>query len=177
MSLQEVLIEAGYAVGIGLAVGFEREHHDITRDLAPTDVPEDVQPSEVRPNPALGVRTFALLALGGWLSAVLGDRYPMLAPIGIATLALALIVQYALAVRGGAPLGITTEVAGLVVALVGMLVHVRRELAVPIALAVILLLIAKPWTRAAIVRLRRLEVTATVQLLVLAAIVLPLLPA
>jgi uncharacterized membrane protein (DUF4010 family) len=176
MSLPDVLIEAGYAVGIGLAVGFEREHHDITRGLRPTDVPEDVQPDDERPNPALGARTFALLALGGWLAAVLGDRYAAIAPVGIAAIVLGLVVQYVLSVRAGAPLGITTEVAGVVVVFLGMLVHVRRDLAVPIALAVILLLISKPWTRAAIVRLRRLEVTATVQLLVLAAIVLPLLP-
>lgn len=176
MSLPDVLIEAGYAVGIGLAVGFEREHHDLTRNLDPTDVPEDKQGVAEIPNPALGARTFALLALGGWLAAVLGDRYAALAPIGITAMVLALVVQYVLAVRAGAPLGITTEVAGVVVALLGMLVHVRRELAVPIALAVILLLISKPWTRGAMVRLRRLEVTATVQLLVLAAIVLPLLP-
>lgn len=176
MSLPDVLIEAGYAVGIGLAVGFEREHHDLTRNLEPTDVPEDKQGEGKVPNPPLGARTFAILALGGWLAAVLGDRYAAVAPIGIAAMVLALIVQYVLAVRGGAPLGITTEVAGMVVVLLGMLVHVQRALAVPLALAVILLLISKPWTRGAMVRLRRLEVTATVQLLVLAAIVLPLLP-
>jgi uncharacterized membrane protein (DUF4010 family) len=177
MSLQDVLIEAAYAVGIGLAVGFEREHHDLTRNLEPTDVPEDQEGKVEIPNPHLGARTFALLGLGGWLAAVLGDRYAALAPIGITAVILMMTAQYVLAVRGGAPLGITTEVAGVVVALLGMLVHVRRELAVPIALAVILLLISKPWTRGAMVRLRRLEVTATVQLLVLAAIVLPLLPA
>ena len=177
MSLPDALIEAGYALGIGLAVGFEREHHDLTRNLAPTDVPEDKHVDERSPNPPLGARTFAILGLGGWLSAVLGDRYAALAAVGIAALVIALVVQYVLAVRAGAPLGITTEVAGVVVALLGMLVHIDREIAVPIALAVILLLIAKPWTRGAMVRLRRLEVTATVQLLVLAAIVLPMLPA
>jgi uncharacterized membrane protein (DUF4010 family) len=176
MSLPDALIEAAYAVGIGLAVGFEREHHDVTRGLEPTDVPEEKQDEAKIPSPALGARTFAILALGGWLAAVIGDRYPAVAPLGIVAVAVALIVQYVFAVRGGAPIGITTEVSGMVVALLGMLVHVQRELAVPLALAVILLLISKPWTRAATIRLRRLEVTATVQLLVLAAIVLPLLP-
>jgi len=89
---------------------------------------------------------------------------------------LGLIVQYVLGVRAGMSLGNTTEVAAMAVVLLGMLIHVERELAVPIALGLILLLISKPWMRAMLVRLRRLEVTATVQLLVLAAIVLPLLP-
>ena len=64
----------------------------------------------------------------------------------------------------------------MVTVLTGMLVHVDRALAVPLALATVLLLISKPWMRAAVVRLRRLELTATVQLLVAVAIVLPLLP-
>jgi len=173
MSLPEHLIEAAYAVGIGLAVGFEREHHELTEHLAPTDVPEDKQAAPVA---AIGARTFAILALAGWMCAVLGERYPALAPLGASVLMLGLIVQYVLGVRAGMSLGNTTEVAAMAVVLLGMLIHVERELAVPIALGLILLLISKPWMRAMLVRLRRLEVTATVQLLVLAAIVLPLLP-
>jgi len=173
MSLPEHLIEAAYAVGIGLAVGFEREHHELTEHLAPTDVPEDKQAAPVA---AIGARTFAILALAGWMCAVLGERYPALAPLGASVLMLGLIVQYVLGVRAGMSLGNTTEVAAMAVVLLGMMIHVERELAVPIALGLILLLISKPWMRAMLVRLRRLEVTATVQLLVLAAIVLPLLP-
>lgn len=175
MSLPDALLEAGYAIAIGLAVGFEREHHDLTRTLEPDEVPEDER--EPLPNPAAGARTFAIIALVGWLGAVLGDDYPALAPLAIVVVAAVIGVQYVLLVRAGAAPGITTEIAAVGVALLGMLCHVERELAVPLALAMILLLIAKPWTRAAMIRLRRLEVTATVQLLVLAAIVLPLLPA
>jgi uncharacterized membrane protein (DUF4010 family) len=178
VSVPETLVEAGYALAIGLAVGFEREHHDLTRGLPPDEIPADRPPAEPAQPAALGARTFALVALAGWLAAYLGDRYPALAAIGVLAIVAMIGVQYALMVRAGAAApGITTEVAAVAVALLGVLVHVDRAIAVPLSLAVILLLVSKPWTRGAMVRLRRLEITATVQLLVLAAIVLPMLPA
>jgi uncharacterized membrane protein (DUF4010 family) len=178
MTLPEALVEAAYAVGIGLAVGFEREHHDLTRGLAPEEVPGQARPQAMGEPAAAGARTFAILALAGWLAAWLGDLHAAITPVGVIALVGLLITQYVLAVRAGtAQLGITTEVSAVVVVFLGMLVHHDRTIAVPIALALILLLVAKPWTRGAAVRLRRIEVTATVQLLVLAAIVLPLLPA
>jgi uncharacterized membrane protein (DUF4010 family) len=176
VAVPDTLIEAGYAIAIGLAVGFEREHHDLTRSLGPGDVPEEKQPEAAWQGSPMGARTFAIIALAGWLAAYLGDRYAAIAPLLIAGLLAMSTVQYVLAVRAGAPLGMTTEIAGGVVALLGMLVRVDRTLAVPLALATILLLVSKPWMRHVMVRLRRIEIVATVQLLVLAAIVLPMLP-
>lgn len=171
--MPDALIEAGTALAIGLAVGFEREHHDLTRMLDAGELPKKDTPWGGSP---LGARTLAIVALAGWLAAYLGDRYPAIAPLMIGGVVALVGVQYVLAVRAGAPLGMTTEIAAVVVALLGMLVHLDRRLAVPLALAVILLLVSKPWMHSAMVRLRRIEVLATVQLLVLAAIVLPLLP-
>ncbi len=57
-----------------------------------------------------------------------------------------------------------------------MLVHHERDLAVAVGLAVTLLLLAKPWFRRQIPRLRRIELTATLQLAIVLAVVLPLLP-
>jgi uncharacterized membrane protein (DUF4010 family) len=176
MSASTTVIEAGYAIAIGLVIGFEREHHAVTEKLEPADVPAEKVPV-VAPDPAaIGSRTFALLSLGGWLVAVLGDRYPVVAPVGLLTLIGLIIAQYLMAGRTGASLGFTTEAAAAVAVLNGMMVHVDRALAVTLGLATVLLLISKPWMRAAIVKLRRLEVTATIQLLVAVAIVLPLLP-
>jgi uncharacterized membrane protein (DUF4010 family) len=177
VAVPEALVEAGYALAIGLAVGFEREHSDLTRDLGPGDVPEEKRPAQPWQGSPMGARTFAIIALVGWLAGYLGDRYPAITPLLIGGLLVMITVQYVLIVKAGASPGMTTEVAGVVVALLGMLVHVDRGLAVPLALATILLLVSKPWTRGAMVRLRRIEIIATVQLLVLAAIVLPLLPA
>ena len=154
MAVPDLLVEAGYAVAIGLAVGFEREHHDLTRTLEPGDVPEEKQPDAERTwgGSPMGARTMAIIALAGWLAGYLGDRYAALAPLLIAGVLVLVTVQFALAVRGGAPLGMTTEIAAVVVALLGVLVHVNRSMAVPLALATILLLISKPWTRAVMVR-------------------------
>lgn len=57
-----------------------------------------------------------------------------------------------------------------------MLVHHQRAIAVALALGTTLLLISKPWFRALVPRMRRVDLTATLQLLILLAIVLPLLP-
>ncbi|MCB9564697.1 MAG: DUF4010 domain-containing protein [Kofleriaceae bacterium] len=175
MSSTELLVEAAYAVGVGLVVGFEREHHRASADLAPGDVPRDKHPG-APPESPIGVRTFALLALAGWLAAFLGDRVPAVAPVVVVAVVALIGLQYVIVARLGHEIGLTTEAAAVVVTLLGMLVHVDRALAVPLTLATLLLLIAKPWMQDAVVRLRRLELTATIQLLVLVAIVLPLLP-
>jgi uncharacterized membrane protein (DUF4010 family) len=174
VSISETMVEAGYAIAIGLVIGFEREHHVITEHLAPADVPEKALPRT--PETVAGSRTFALFCLAGWLVALLGERYAAVAPAGLAVIGGLIGAQYFLAARRDGPLGLTTEAAAAVTVLLGMLVRQDRALAVMLALATALLLISKPWMQAALSKLRRLEVTATVQLLVAVAIVLPLLP-
>ncbi len=175
VNVTQALVEAAYAIGIGLVVGFEREHSGVSEGLAPEAVPEEAQPAP-RKEVLLGARTFALLGLAGWLIAVLGERQPLLLPVAVVAVVAMLVVQYVLAARAGHDLGLTTEIAAVVVLLLGMVVHDDRALAVPLTMGTLLLLVAKPWTRHVVVRLRRIEITATVQLLVLVAIVLPLLP-
>jgi len=174
VSVSQTLVEAGYALAIGLVIGFEREHHAVTEKLAPAALPKDAQLDGEAT--ILGSRTFALLCLGGWLVTLLGDRYSAVTPVGLAALIGIIVAQYVLAARGTSSLGVTTEVAAAVTVCIGMLVRTDRTLAVTLGLCTVLLLISKPWMRAAVVRLRRLELTATVQLLVAVAIVLPLLP-
>ena len=186
------LIEAVYAIGIGLVIGLEREHSVVVHDGEPgladppradasADPPADAPPPvaapptrapEPEPHTAMGLRTMALLALTGWLLAFLGDRDPWLLPVGLVAVAGLIGAQMYI----GRELGMTTEVAGVVVVLLGALVHVDRSLAVALCLGTTLLLVSKPWTRRFVVHLRRIEITATLQLLLLVAIVLPLLP-
>ena len=167
-----LLVEALYAIGLGLLVGLEREHHEISQDLGPTEEPGE---GKERRETVLGGRTFALLGLVGWLLAVVDDHGGWLLPIGLVAVGALVLGQR---LRDGAQgVGLTTEVAALVVTLLGALVHHHAGLAVGLSLATTLLLVAKPWTRSLLVRLRRIEVAATIQLLILVAIVLPLLPA
>lgn len=156
--MRDDLIEAALATGLGLIVGLEREH--------------SVEPGGREP--LFGVRTFALIALLGWTSIYLGGGAPWLPIAAVAVTTALLVSQYLRAPEGD--LGLTTELAAIVILFVGMLVPRDRLLAVSIALGATVLLISKPWVRHVVPRLRRQELTGTLQLLVVLAIVLPLLP-
>ena len=172
------VVEAAYAVGIGLAIGLEREHSDLTREDAhgrPADRPDDT-PEERTREVGLGVRTFALLGLVGWTLAILGDANMLIQPIGMACVVLVLGAQFVLAARKHDDIGATTEIAAIAVLVIGGLVHTDRRLAVVLGVVTALLLVSKPWMRRTVVRLRTVEVAATIQLAVLVAVMLPLLP-
>lgn len=171
------LVEALYAIGIGLVVGLEREHSEVAHGLADGDVPSRVRERDTQPagqprHTAMGARTLALLGLSGWLLAFLGDREPWLVPIGLVGVVGLIAAQMWI----GREVGMTTEVAGVVVVLLGALVHRDKVLAVALCLGTTLLLVAKPWMTRFVGQLRRVEILATLQLLLMAAIVLPLLP-
>jgi uncharacterized membrane protein (DUF4010 family) len=178
------LIDIAYALGIGLFVGLEREHKELsedraTRETGPAGASKQAldagadAPGEVE-SPILGVRTFALVSLLGWVSGFASGLWPWLPVAAMALLGGVLVVQY---LQAPGDLGLTTEIAAAVVFLAGMLVNVDRSLAVVLGLATTLLLISKPWIRRIVPRMRRIELTGTLQLLIVLAIVLPLLPA
>jgi len=163
-----LLIDAVLAIGIGLFIGLEREHSDVAEHQDPD--------GEVgaRPESLLGVRTFALLALFGWATAYSGEANPWL-PVAALVVTGVLVAIAAFREREQGR-GLTTEVAALTTLVLGMLIHHQRAIAVALALATTLLLISKPWFHALVPRMRRVDLTATLQLLVLLAIVLPILP-
>ena len=157
-----LVIEAAVAGGIGLFVGLEREHSDLSA------------PDNTHTDDHLGVRTFSIFALFGWICAVLGDRLPWLPPAGLVVAAGLVLAHYFRV--GDKDLGLTTEVAAVATFTLGMLVHHQRDLAVGVGLALTLLLLAKPFFRRTIPKLRRVELTATLQLAIVLAVGLPLLP-
>jgi len=160
----EHLVDAATAVGIGLLIGLEREQKDVAENA---DEPEHV-------GPLIGARTFALLALFGWLTGYLSAEAPWTAAAAFLAVG-ALALWSAIHERKG-PSGLTTEVAALVTFAIGMTVRGDRMLAIGLGLTTTLLLVAKPWFRALVPRMRRMDVTSTLQLLILIAIVLPVLP-
>jgi uncharacterized membrane protein (DUF4010 family) len=163
----QVLVDAVTAIGIGLFIGFEREHSVV-------EAHPDRAAGSPRPDPALGVRTFALLALFGWLAAYVGSAQPWIPLVALLVIGALITSSF---VRGlDQSRGLTTEVAALATFLLGLLVHRDRSVAVALALGTTLLLISKPWFRALMPRMRRVDLTATLQLSILFAIVLPLLP-
>ena len=200
------LVEALYAIGIGLVVGLEREHSEVALGLDDRAVPAEVNgasaqdhtspvgsapappapPASPTPAPApapaaaatvhhaaMGARTMAMLGLCGWLLAFVGDGQPWLVPIGLVAVTGLLAAQMWVSRE----VGMTTEAAGVVVLLLGALVHRDKVLAVALCLGTTLLLVAKPWMHRFVTQLRRIEILATLQLLLLVAIVLPLVPA
>ena len=64
-----LLVEGAVAIGLGVMIGLEREHHEVTRRASAADTTEGEAPAAAET--LLGVRTFALLCLLGWASAVL----------------------------------------------------------------------------------------------------------
>lgn len=167
----DLLIQAIYALAIGLFIGLEREHHNIAEDLAPNEAPEG---RGAGIESVLGVRTFALSSLLGWTVGFAGATWSWLPPVGFSAMSAFIAMQYVTDRSQGR--GLTTEIAALLTFVLGMLVNRDPALAVTLALATTLLLISKPWVHKLVTRLRRMELSGTLQLLILLAIVLPLLP-
>lgn len=161
-----LLVDALLATGLGLFIGLEREH----AGDAEAEAAAEGQHREV----VFGVRTFALVALLGWAAGWLGAWHPWVSALLILVTGALIVAQY---LRSPPQeLGLTTEIAAVLTIALGMLVSHDRLLAVALALGTTLLLVSKPWMRATIPKLRRVELTATLQLLILLAVVLPLLP-
>lgn len=168
----DLLIQAAYALAIGLVIGMEREHHQVAETIESDEAP--VEHGIDKTGDAIGVRTFALLSLMGWASGQMGLMWPWIPPVALAVIGVLVTAKYIITREQGK--GLTTEAAALLTCLLGLLVNLNRPLAVALALATTLLLISKPWMHGWVIKLRRIELTATLQLLILLAIVLPLLP-
>jgi uncharacterized membrane protein (DUF4010 family) len=171
------LKEATLAVALGLMMGLERERSGFERSH-----PEPAEAQQRRASDqlvasshgSLGARTFALLTLLGWISVkVGGDGLAM--PIAVMALATLMIGLFYYETTS-ADRGLTTEMAALAAPLLGMLLTRDALLAVAVAVIVTLLLLSKPWFRAWIPKLQREDLTASIQLLIVFAILLPLLP-
>lgn len=125
-----------------------------------------------------GIRSFAFVALFGGLSALLAEKVGVLI-LAIAFLGLALMVaiSYGLTARQTRTFGITTELSILITFILGGLAvkgFVAEALAVSVVVAVLLGLKAE--MHQVLERLDRRELLATLQLLIIAAVALPLLP-
>jgi uncharacterized membrane protein (DUF4010 family) len=124
MSFDEVYGLA-VALGIGLLVGVERERR------------KQKMREEEGTRASAGVRTFALVALLGGSAALLGTPLLLLAGVAVAALTVAAYV------RVPADPGLTTEMAMLLVFLLGALAQPQPALAAAIGATVALLLASK----------------------------------
>lgn len=151
------------ALGIGLIVGLERGWK--TRD----------QHAGQR---QAGLRTFALSGLCGGIVAALSlpDRFAVLAA-GIVVVGALVVVGYAVATREHKDFGMTTELALLATFGLGAFAVLGAPFEAAAAGIVMTLLLGfKTEFHAAIEKLDRRELLATLQLAAIAAVLVPLLP-
>lgn len=151
------------ALGIGLIVGLERGWK--TRD----------QHGGQR---SAGVRTFSITGLCGGLLAALSqpDRFIVLAA-GTLVIGALIVVAYMITVREQRDLGMTTELAMLTTFALGATAVLGAPFEAAAAAVVMTLLLGfKTEVHAAIEKLERHELLATLQLAAIAAVLLPLLP-
>lgn len=169
------LKEAIMAAALGLMMGLERESSGFERSRERQEAPDRREADRLESlHGALGARTFALLTLLGWISVKVGGE-SLAMPIAIQAFAAILIGLFYFQ-TSSPDRGLTTEVAALAAPLLGMLLTRDALLAVALAVIMTLLLLSKPWFRAWIPRLHREDLIATIQLLIVFAILLPLLP-
>jgi len=145
------------SLGIGLFMGLERER---------------------RPSARAGVRTFALVALFGTLSAMLGQvtGSSWLPAVGLAAVGAMMIVANALHPDEQDP-GTTSVVALLVCYALGALVwHGQSQLAVTLAIGVTALLYFKTELEGISLKLTPRDLNSILQFAILSLVVLPILP-
>lgn len=151
------------ALGIGFLIGIERGRH--TR-------------AEGEGGRIAGVRTFALMGLLGGVAALLSRELgPWVLAATMITYGTLVVAAHALHSRQVKDFGITTEVAELLVFLLGALAVLGDStLAAAGAVATLAFLSAKPALHGWVQHIKRLELVATVELLVLSVVLLPVLP-
>lgn len=152
----------GTALGVGLLIGLERGWRE-------REVPEGGR--------VAGLRTFALVGLLGGLLALLSAGSALLLAGGLLAIAALFAVSFRKAAEATGTLSITTAIAGLATFALGALAATGHAvLAIGAAVMAALLLDLKPLLHGWLRRIQAAELNAALQLGVLTAVILPLLP-
>jgi uncharacterized membrane protein (DUF4010 family) len=124
-----------------------------------------------------GVRTFPLLGLMGYVVALIGRDNVFAVLIGLVVVGAFMVVSYWNKIQASSEAGITTEVSGLVVYLVGALVHLNLIwFACALVVVSLLLLELKAVLEGLTERIEPEEVTAFTKFLLLTWVILPMVP-
>jgi uncharacterized membrane protein (DUF4010 family) len=163
MEQTDLFIRFGAAVAIGFMIGLQREyaHGAEGREIV------------------AGERTFALLSLSGFLGAMLAVELdsPVIFFGVIIVLGAFALVGHIINSSRRERVGITTEVAVLVAILIGALCYIGQlTLAIAIGITVTVLLSLKVETDRLVRALTRDDIIAALQLAVISAVILPILP-
>ncbi|MBL7982321.1 MAG: MgtC/SapB family protein [Flavobacteriales bacterium] len=164
-----LLVRLAVAAGIGFLIGLEREFAKQVRDRLP-----DATTTEKK---FAGLRTFTLIALLGFLSALfaasMGGWFFGLTLAGFVAL---LITSYRASIQRG-DVGATSEVTALITFLLGGLAYEGHLLFIIIVAVLVLLLLSFKLPLHQFVKtLNEQEVRAIIEFVVLTVLVLPFLP-
>lgn len=172
----KVFLEILYALGIGVLIGLERSIKPPgTAAVSPkNDEPDNNNERFEFSDTFLGVRTFSILSLGGFISALIGSQYPYVAPVFVAGLIFFIAAMYRVSSKEDP--GITTEIAAVVCCGLGMLCYIEPYAAGVLALLVAILLSLKRSLNRLVTQLKRVELVDTLKFLAIIFIILPLLP-
>jgi len=155
----DLYIRLGIALGLGLLIGLQRER--------------------VEKHPG-GIRTFALIALFGAISALLGEAYGewVLAATFLGLTGLIAVSNYlALKKNPGHGTGLTTEIAALLTfGISAYLMHGDKSVAVVCAGVIALLLHYKHPLHNFVGRMSKSELHAIMQFVLISLVILPILP-
>jgi uncharacterized membrane protein (DUF4010 family) len=168
-----------YALGIGVLMGLERSIMAPMKSGADSCGKEgnDDQPASPvtqPPDPLLGVRTYAILSLGGFSAALIGEKFPAAATVIVAGMVACIIAMYWWSCHEDP--GITTEISAVMCCCLGMLCYIHPHAAGVLALMTTVILAMKPFVAKTLKQLKRVEFTDTLKLLIIIMIILPMLP-
>lgn len=158
MELAELFQRLGIALGLGLLVGLQRERAG---------------------SRLAGFRTFPLVTVLGALCALLGEDFGgWVVGLGLAALAIVIVVgNLPLLKTDEEPQGVTTEVAMLVMFLVGASVVAGHEaVAIAVGGTVAVLLHLKPQMHALAAKIGDRDFKAIMQFALISLVILPVLP-
>lgn len=163
MDITTAFLRLGVALALGLFVGLQREYS---------------KKEERDDDLFAGARTFGLIGIVGGLAAVIdlaiGGQFVVV--VSLVIVGSFILMAYHTGVQSGA-IGVTTEVAALVVFLAGAAAGFGlTQIAAGVAVATATILAIKPWTRRLAAAIDRDDVSASLQFAVLVILVLPLLP-
>lgn len=161
LSQLDFLIRMLVAIGIGLAIGLEREYSSLV----------DQRKSFA------GIRTFTMVVLTGFVAAFLNAAFfPWIFIFGLAAITLLSGLAYWLTARQG-DIGGTTEIAGILAYLLGgMVLYGFIEVSLALTVIVLVLLSSKVRFKAIVGRITQQEIYAFVTFVVVALLIFPFLP-
>lgn len=156
-----LFFKLGTAFVLGGLIGLEREHYKQTRKQISF----------------AGIRTFALIGLFGALTQVLGTTYESLLWVFSIGFFILVILAYLNTSLRNREVGATTEIASLIVFINGFLCGLEKYiLATALTLLVLITLHLKNPLHRWAKRIKEKELISTIEFMVVAFIILPLLP-